>query len=93
MWSSTALSKLLLSDDGGKLSPFPLPVSVALHDVFALGKKKATHSVHDISGSGTFQVNTGCRCIPVACLGQLYLVYWSTNFTIGRMLPLPWYMQ
>lgn len=82
MWSSTALSKLLLSDDGGKLSPFPLPVSVALHDVFALGKKKATHSVHDISGSGTFQVNTGCS------------MYTSdTNFTIGRMLPLPWYMQ
>ena len=80
MWSSTALSKLLLSDDGGKLSPFPLPVSVALHDVFALGKKKATHSVHDISGSGTFQVNTGCSmytsglCIA---LGQLYLVYWA----------------
>lgn len=65
VWSSTALSKLLLSDDGGKLSPFPLPASVALHDVFALGKKKATHSVHDISGSGTFQVNT-VVCIPLA---------------------------
>jgi len=58
VWSSTALSKLLLSDEGGKLSPFSLPTSVALHDVFALVKKKATHSVHNMSGSGTFQVNT-----------------------------------
>ena len=88
MWSSTALSKLLLSDDGGKLSPFSLPTSVALHDVFALVKKKATHSVRDMSGSGTFQVNTVYQWL-IHCfmtgihwgtcyVGQLDFVYWGT---------------
>jgi len=63
VWSFTELSKLLLSEEGGKLSPFSLSTSVALHDIFTLGEKAATQSSHDMSRSGTFQVLHQLACL------------------------------